>query len=88
MMLFTRVLHPDAPRMCHRSSTGDNGARADAGSAHRNPGVSIMLRSHQILRHALLIRIHQRLTPSSPDRQCRPRHPANATFPIVRGATE
>jgi hypothetical protein len=38
MMPFTRVLHPDAPRTCHRSQTGDRDARADAGSTHRNLG--------------------------------------------------
>jgi hypothetical protein len=43
MMPFEQVLHPDAPRMCPRSSIGDRDARADTGSTHRNPCVSIML---------------------------------------------
>ena len=42
MMPVTRAPHPKAPRMCARSSTGDRGARADAGSTHGNAGVSTM----------------------------------------------
>jgi hypothetical protein len=42
MTPFTRVLRSDAPRTCHRSQTGDRDTRAEAGSTHRKPGVSIM----------------------------------------------
>src|SRR5687768_15355563 len=54
MMPFTRVLHPDAPRMSRGSSIGDNGTRADAGSTQRSPAVSLMraaTRSSDTLTH-------------------------------------
>jgi hypothetical protein len=68
----TRARRPDAPRMCRRSSIGDNGARADAGATHRIPGVSCA-QPPSPPPH-LLIRVRQRFSPSGLDRPRRPRH--------------
>lgn len=80
MTLFTRVLWPDAPCMCHPSPAGNRDARADAGRrAAMQVSQPCAQPPHPPPRR--LIRMRHCLAPSASDLQCRSRHPSQSHFP-------